>query len=209
MLALQRGTGNMTEGTSESKKKDTFSDLELHIQRLFTNEGAARNTADQVLTALGEAAQRLPGQLGSALKMMGEFVQEFTNVKGMQIQLQSFRILDLQIETLREADVPIKQGLPVGRIDSMHLGEKIHFQVGVGEGAKDLHMNIIQGMSLIIDLGFLGKQTVPVQGSAKVTRDAKGELVVVATTRIPGIELPVSVNVPLRNIVDEIRKQRK
>lgn len=199
----------MTEGTSESKKKDTFSDLELHIQRLFTNEGAARNTADQVLTALGEAAQRLPGQLGSALKMMGEFVQEFTNVKGMQIQLQSFRILDLQIETLREADVPIKQGLPVGRIDSMHLGEKIHFQVGVGEGAKDLHMNIIQGMSLIIDLGFLGKQTVPVQGSAKVTRDAKGELVVVATTRIPGIELPVSVNVPLRNIVDEIRKQRK
>lgn len=199
----------MAEGTSESKKRDTFSDLELHIQRLFTNEGAARNTADQVLTALGEAAQRLPGQLGSALKMMGEFVQEFTNVKGVQVQLQSFRVLDLQIETLREADVPIKQGLPIGRIDSMHLGEKIHFQVGVGEGAKDLHMNIIQGMSLIIDLGFLGKQTVPVQGSAKVTRDAKGELVVVATTRIPGIELPVSVNVPLRNIVDEIRKQRK
>lgn len=197
----------MTE--SGPKKKTPTSEFELHIQRLFLDEGAARNTADQVLTALAEAAQRLPGQLGAALKMMREFAQEFTNIKGVQFQLKDFRVLDVQINTMKEADVALKQGLPIGKIDALHLGEKIHLQLGVGEGVKDLHMNVIEGMSLIIDLGFLGKQSVPIKGSTKLTRSEKGELVVIATAKIPGLDMPVNVTIPLRLIADEIRKQRK
>ncbi len=202
----------MTDSGAQKKEdepKTPTSELELYIKNLFTDETTAKNTAEQILKTLSEVAQRLPGQVGNALKMMREFVQEFTNIKGVQLNLLFFRILDLQIDTMKEADVPINQRLPVGKIDAVHLGKKIHMQVGMGDGSKDLQMNVKDGLSLIINLGILGKQTVPIKGSAKLTRDEKGELVIAATTNVPGTEFPVTVNIPLKQMVGELRKQSK
>jgi hypothetical protein len=204
----------MTESGSRGKEEEKSprsytSELELYLKNLFTDEVTARNTAEHILRALTEMAQRIPGQVGSALKMLREFVQEFTNVKGVEFNLLFFRILDVQIHTMKEADVPFTKKLPVGKIEAIRLGSTIQMQVGLGEGNKDLQMNIKEGMSLVIDLGFLGKQIVPIKGSTKLTRDEKGELVIAASTNVPGTDFPVTVNIPLKIIVGEVRKQAK
>lgn len=190
----------------KSQRSTATSELETYFKNLFNDETTKKNT-EQVLKTLSDVAARLPGQVGTALKTMREFVQEFTNIKGVQLNLLFFRILDLQIDTMKEADVPINQKLPVGRIEAVHLGRKIHMQVGMGDGNKDLQMNVKEGLSLVINLGFLGKQTIPVKGTARLTRDEKGNLVIAASTKIPGIDYPMTVNIPIKLLVIELRKQ--
>lgn len=205
--ASNSASSSSTAGSS-STAKSTTAELEVYLKSLF-NEETTRNTAETVLKTLTEIAQRLPGQVGSALKTMREFVQEFTNIKGVQLNLLFFRILDVQIHTMREADIPVNQKLPVGKIDAVHLGQKVHMQVGMGDGKKDLQMNIKEGLSLIVNLGILGKKNIPVKGTARLTRDEKGNLVMAATTNVPGTEFPITVNIPIKLLVGEIRKQSK
>jgi hypothetical protein len=56
---------------------------------------------------------------------------------------------------------------------------------------------------------FFGtQQVIPLKGTAKLVRDSKGQILVESTTYLPGVDVPVTVSFPLKQIFDEVRKQK-
>ncbi len=48
---------------------------------------------------------------------------------------------------------------------------------------------------------IIGMQTVEVKGSGTMTRDEKGELILSITSKVPGLDTPVTVSVPIKTIL--------
>lgn len=168
-----------------------------------------KNSAEQALHAIKEIAKSVPGQVSEAFKMLVEFLQELTNIKGVDVQVKSWRILDIRLNIMKEAEVPLNRDLAgVGKVEAVKLSKLIHFQVEIGEGNKDLSLRIHEGIAIVLSFAFFTtKQVIPLKGSAKIVRDDKGQLLVESTTYMPGTNLPFTVSFPLKQILAEIRKQ--
>lgn len=188
---------------------------EPYFQRLMSSlppvDPATLSSAEQALKQLSEMAQKVPGSLSTALKTMVGLLQEVTNIKGVEVQLKSFRSLHLKMHILREADIPInKDMVGIGKIESLHLSKLIHLQAEIGEGNKDLRAHIHEGLSLVMSVVFVpGKQTLPLKGMSRIFLDPKGQIMLESTTYLPGTDVPVTFAIPLRQILDEVRKSYK
>ncbi|MBX9685499.1 MAG: hypothetical protein K2X27_02280 [Candidatus Obscuribacterales bacterium] len=203
---------------SESSNKDADNtrakkDWDTYIQKFLATvpplDSNTFSSGEQALKYLKELAQRLPESLSFTIKTMIELLQEFTNIKGVDLQFKSLRILDLKMHILKETDLPLNRDIiGIGKIEALRLSKLIHFQAEVGDGNKDLRMHIHEGLSVVLSVVFLGsKQIIPLKGTAKLLKDEKGQLLVESTAYLPGTDLPVTVSFPLKQILDEVRKQ--
>lgn len=192
-----------------SSSSDWDNYLKMFLAAVPPVDPATRSSAEQALTLLKEVAGKVPGQLSEAFRMLVEFMQELTNIKGVEVQFQSWRTLDVRLHILKETDVPLNKDLAgLGKVEAVRLSTLIHIQAQIGEGNKDLRLHIHEGIALVLSFAFFtSKQVIPLKGSAKVVRDEKGELMIESTSYVPGTGLPITVTFPLKQILAEVRKQ--
>ena len=88
-------------------------------------------------------------------------------------------------------------------------GQRIHFEGLWNKERKGLQLDINDGMSLKVQAPLVGMQTIEIKGSGLLTRDEQKRPVLVVTTRIPGIDNPVTVSVPLRHFIGGVQSQIK
>jgi hypothetical protein len=82
-------------------------------------------------------------------------------------------------------------------------------QAEIGDDNRDVRAHIHEGMSLVISILFMGKQVLPLKGTAKLLLDSKGQILVESTNYVPGIDVPITVTFPLKQVLDEVRKGYK
>lgn len=207
-MAEEKKEEQKSEKGKQSNEWDQY--IQKFLQAVPPVDPNTLTSAEQTLKYLKELVQKVPESIGSTIKVLIELLQETTNIKGMEVQLKSLRILDLKMHILKPADIPLNKDIAgIGKIEAIRLYKLIHMQAEIGESASDLKLQIHQGMSFVLSVIFLGgKQVIPLKGSARLLRDPKGEMLVETTSYIPGTDLPVTVSFPLKQIFDEIRKQR-
>lgn len=203
----------MAETGNESSKAEPPKEWELYLRRFLAAvppiDQSTLSSAEQTLNYLKELAQRVPESIAGTIKTMIELLQELTNVKGIEVQLKSLRILDIKMHLLKEAEIPLNRDIiGIGKIDALKLSKLIHFQAEIGEGNRDIRMHIHEGLAVVVSIAFIGaKQVIPLKGTAKLIRDQKGQILVESTAYVPGTDVPVTVTFALKQIIDEVRKQ--
>lgn len=200
----------MSEESAKAKEKPA-SDVDKYMEKLwsaFSIDDSTRTTVDQTLRTLMDLLQRVPEQFAAAFKTMVEFLQQLTNVKGVKVDLKNFKTLDVQIDTMKEGDVPLNKDLgAMGKVESLHIGRKLHMAAEIGEMNKDyLRLHVYQGMKLVVVVPLLGKQQIDLKGSTRLAHDEKKQLALICTAFLPGTELPVTVTVPFSQVIEEIKK---
>lgn len=204
-----KSTSNQGTGQQQTQKPPEW---EQYLQKFLSVvppvDAATLGSAEQTLKNLSDIAQKLPGQVAITWKAVIEVLQEATNIKGVEVKFKSFRQIDLKMHIMKDADVPMKRDIiGIGKIEALRLSKLIHLQAEIGENYKDLRLQIIEGLALVVSVIFVGsKQVIPLKGTAKLIRDAKGQILVEATTNVPGTDMPVTVTFPLKQIFDEVRK---
>jgi len=201
------------ENRDESAERPKEWDYYLHklLSVVPPVDPSAVSSAEQALKFLGDFAQRVPGSLSNALKTLIEVLQEVTNVKGVEVQLKSLRCLDLKMHIMRETDIAVNRDIVgIGKIESLRLSKLIHMQAEIGEDNRDVRAHFHQGISLVVSIIFFGtKQVIPLKGTAKLIRDDKGQILVESTSYVPGTDVPVVLTFPLKQILDEVRRNYK
>ncbi len=204
----------MSQETEKSKSKGQEpNEWETYLQKFLAAvppvDPSTLASAEQTLKYMKQLAQTLPGQLAITIKAMIELLQEFTNIKGVDLRLLSLRTLDFKTHIVKEADIALNRDIVgIGKVEAIRLSKLIHLQAEIGDGNKDIRLMIHEGLSLVVSVVFLGsKQVIPLKGTAKLLRDEKGQILVESTSFIPGTDMPVTVKFPLKTIFDEIRKQ--
>jgi hypothetical protein len=188
---------------------------EIYVQRFLAAmppvDSTRMGSAEQAVKHLTELAQQVPDSLARTIKIMVELLQEFTNIKGVELSLKSFRSLDLKMHILRPADIPVNRDIVgMGKIEALRLSRLIHMQAEIGPDNKDLRAHFHEGVSLVVSVVFLPeKQVIPLKGTTKLIRDDKGQILVESTSYVPGTDVPVTLTFPLRQILDEVRKSYK
>lgn len=196
----------------EDPKKPEPAEWEQYLQRFLAVvppvDPATLSSAEQTLNYLKELARRVPGQVSTTIKAMIELLQETTNIKGLEVNLKSLRQIEWKMHIMKPADIPLKRDIVgIGKIEALRLSNLIHLQAEIGEKNNELSMQVIEGLSLVISVIFVGtEQVVPLKGKTKLLRDAKGQFLVEATSHVPGTDMPVTVTFPLKQIFDEVRK---
>lgn len=198
------------EETADEKSKSQ-SEIDKYLDKFLAAlpvDPTTRTSVDQTLRNLYDVAQKVPPALSAAFKTMVEFVQQLTNIKGVNIQLKSFKALDVQLHTLHDAEVPINHDLgAMGKIESLHIGRKLHMAAEIGEFNKDyLRLHVHEGMKLAVVVPLLGRQLVELKGSTKLAHDEKKQLVIICTAFLPGTDVPVTVTVPFNAVLDQLKK---
>ena len=201
------------EKKEKQQPEEQLKELGIYFQNFLASipavDPVALNTSEMALQYLKERAQKVPEQLSNAAKNLKDLIQETTNIKGIDVNLKSWRLLDMKMHIMREADIPLKKDIiGIGRIESIRLSKLIHLQAEIGEGNNDIRMHIREGMAVVVNVVFVGQQVIPLKGTAKLVRDAKGQFLLETSTYVPGTDVPVTLSIPLRQVFDEVRKQK-
>jgi hypothetical protein len=163
----------------------------------------------QVESAIESAAQMADQGLASAkaaVDMITEFAGDLTGVESFRVIPKSTMALEVDIRCKQEQDIRVKQQVaPFVELQSLHLGRRINFEALINQTEKGLQLDINDGMSLKIMAPIIGLQTIEVKGSGLLTRDEKGQLALVLTTHVPGLSNPITVALPMNNILRDVQ----
>ena len=213
-MADEPAKESSSKASGESAKINSNTDWDNYLRMFLAAvppiSPESKNSAQQAFNMVTAIAQKVPGQVSDAVRMLLELLQELTNIKGVEVQFQSWRVIDLRLHILKETDVPVNRDLAgIGKVEAVRLSKLIHAQAELGEGNRDLSLRIHEGLAVVLSFTLFSssKQVIPLKGSAKLVRDEKGQLMVESSTNVPGTNMPLKVSFPLKQILDEIRKQ--
>ncbi|HEY9775627.1 MAG TPA: hypothetical protein V6C81_17825 [Planktothrix sp.] len=168
---------------------------------------------DRIEVTLDSAAQIADQGIESAkasLELVSEFTAELTGIESFRIIPKSSMAVEVDIRCKQNQQIPVKQYLaPFVELKALALGRRINFEALVNKTKKGLQLDVNDGMALIVEAPLVGPQTIPVKGSALLMRDNSGHLVLAVTSNVPGIEEPVTINIPLRHVASNIQTQIK
>lgn len=183
--------------------------------RQFTNQlhGWLKDSNPEVHSkvefAIESAAQMADQGLASAkasVDMLTEFASDLTGVESFRVIPKSTMALEVDIRCKQEQDISVRQQIaPFVELQALHLGRRINFEALINQTEKGLQLDINDGMSLKIMAPLIGLQTVEIKGSGLLTRDVQGQLVLVITTYVPGLSNPVTVALPMKNILRDVQ----
>jgi hypothetical protein len=164
------------------------------------------------LDSMAQLADQGIDSAKATVDLLGEFGSELTGIESFRIIPKSSIALEVDIRCKQEQHIFVKQSLaPFVELRGLLLSKRIHFEALVNKGKKGLQLDINDGMSLMIDAPIIGTQTVPVKGSGLLMRDDRGQLILAVTATPPGLDTPVTVNIPLKHFASglgsHIKKQ--
>ena len=177
---------------------------------LKENNPEMHSTVEYTLESVAQIANQGLESARASLGLIAEFVQDLIGVESFQVIPKSSLALEVDIRCRQEQDIVVKQMLaPFVELHALHLGKRISFEALVNRTRKGLQLDINEGMSLKVAAPLLGMQTIEIKGSGLLMRDTSGQLVLVARTKVPGLDSPIEVAVPMKHLINEVQTQIK
>ena len=188
---------------TEESIREIYEEVEDRFYRLFSSENQ-----EKFSSMLGSVARKSKESFEFALELIGELSTELTGVKSFKVIPKPPAELEVDIRFKKENQIKFKQAIaPMVEINSVKFGKRIAFGALIEKERKALRVNITEGFALEINLGpFMGKHMVDIKGSGLLTRDTKGQIVLITEIDVPGLDLPVEVSIPIRTIFHNLGK---
>jgi hypothetical protein len=196
------------ENDAEKAARIVMSEMERKLQDMF---GPEHRTAAQIafggaLRSLTRVAQQSKDSFQNATELVSDLAKDLKEVESFSITPKPPAEIDVDIRIKNEKHLPFSKNVaPFVDIDLVVIAKRVHFQALVDTSQNGLRCNINEGFSVRFKT-FLGKQTVPINGTAILKRDAKKQIVMEASTKLPGVDLPVSFSIPLDQLLREAKK---
>lgn len=186
----------MSDSKTDSNSYRFTSQDAVHIGKFALDEIGKR------LKAGGDAIKR-------TMDTIGEFTRELTDVQYCNILPKPPAEIEVDIKLGKKRSLPIKQSLaPFVDMREVILGERIHFQALIDTQHNGVRCNINDGFAVRIDNPF-GSNVIDIKGSAILKRDKNKEVVLETTVPVQGINVPITVSIPLRHLLHEARKRTR
>jgi hypothetical protein len=204
-----KNMSNSKPKTPSQSSKEFLQDMERGFNLLFSPENIAvgKSTMRQAWQSLRELGRQGLIGIKYALDLISELLQELTGVLSFKVKAKPPAELEVDIHLKEELNLPLKQALaPLVDLETIIIGKRIHFQALLDKEENGLRCNINDGFAMRIST-LLGFQIIYVKGSAILKRDEKKELVMVTTAQIPGTKIPVTVTIPLKQLLKQARKR--
>jgi hypothetical protein len=189
--------------------KMVYEEMERKLQDLLSPENirAAQGTLGGAWQSLGELAQLGKDGVQIAVDLISELIRDLTGVVSFNITPKPPAEIDVDIRLKMPTELPLKQSVaPFVDVEAVCISKRIHFQALVDKEKSGLRCNVNEGFVIRFSTP-LGKAAVPVQGTVILKRDEKKQLVMETTTMLPGTTVPVSVTIPLKQLLKEARKR--
>jgi len=182
-----------------------------HVKNWFEDNNLALHSGLEVaIESLAELADQSIDNAKSTVGMLRQFANSLKFIDTFKVIPKQNMALEVEIRCKEEQDVIVRQALaPLIELHALHFGKRVNFEAMVNKPEKALQLDIHEGMSLKILAPLIGIQSVPIKGSALLKRETSGELTLVATTKVPGIESPITVTVPIKTFIDGVQRYRK
>ena len=174
-----------------------YDEMERQFYSLFSKEN--RDTARQTL---GEITVRGKETVQFAHDLISELATEITGVKSFEVKPRPPMDLDVEIISKSDREIPLRRPLaPMVELRSVCFDEKLKFGARVDKEDRGLRLDVEEGLALKVDLSpLIGVRRVPIRGSATLKRDDRKQLVLITTVKLPGIETPVTVRLPIKQL---------
>ncbi|MCA9801213.1 MAG: hypothetical protein KC777_04470 [Cyanobacteria bacterium HKST-UBA02] len=170
-----------------------YRDQESHLERLFSAE-----TGYRLFGALDLLAKKGKESFDFAMDLLTELSTEVTGVKSFKVTPRPPMEVEVEIQFKKESNIPFKYLVaPLVEIESVDFGKQIKFQALIESSKKGLRINLIDGFSLVLNFGPLGRKTVEIKGSGILKRDSKNGIVLVTEINVPGLVEPLEIAIPL------------
>lgn len=186
-----------------------YSEMERKLQDMF---GPEHRTAAQIAfggawQSLNKMAHQGKTSLQSAVEMVNDLAKDFSEVESFNITPRPPAEIEVDMRLKNEKELPFKQKVaPFVELESVCIANRVHFQALFDKEKNGLRCSFNEGFSLRFKT-FLGKLTVPINGNAVLMRDPSKQIVMEVSTKVPGIDLPVSFTIPLVELLREARKR--
>jgi hypothetical protein len=145
--------------------------------------------------------------LQSAVEIVNDLAKDFSEVESFNITPRPPAEIEVDMRLKNEKELPFKQKVaPFVELESVCIANRVHFQALFDKEKNGLRCSFNEGFSLRFKT-FLGKLTVPINGNAVLMRDPSKQIVMEVSTKVPGIDLPVSFTIPLVELLREARKR--
>ena len=178
-------------------------EMDRKIQDLLSPENirVAQQTFEGAWQSLGELAQLGKEGVRTAVDLISELIRDLTGVVSFNIIPKLPHEIEVDISMKAENELPYKQPVaPFVDIEAVCIGKRIHFAALIDKEQSGLRCNINEGFSLRFNTP-LGKPVVPIKGTMILKRDENKQLVMETTTTVPGTTFPVSVTIPLMQLL--------
>jgi hypothetical protein len=186
-----------------------YEEMERKLQDLFSPENirVAQGTLDGAWQSLGELAQLGKDGVQIAVDLISELIRDLTGVVSFKITPKPPAEIEVDIRLKTTTELPLKQAVaPFVDVEAVCISKRIHFQALVDKDKNGLRCNVNEGFAIRFSTP-LGKPIVEIQGTVILKRDEKKQLVMETTTNLPGTTMPVSVTIPLKQLLHEARKR--
>jgi hypothetical protein len=186
-----------------------YEEMERKLQDLLSpaNIKAAQVNLDGAWQSLGELAQLGKDGVQIAVDLISELIRDLTGVVSFNITPRPPAEIEVDIRLKSETDLPLKQSVaPFVDVEAVCISKRIHFKALIDKEKNGLRCNINEGFAIRFSTP-LGKPTVQIQGTVILKRDEKKQLVMETTTMLPGTSVPVSVTIPLKQLLGQARKR--
>ncbi len=193
------------ESVSEAAKlgRMLYQEMDRKLQDLLSPENIrmAQQTFESAWQSLGELAQIGKDGVKIAVDLISELIRDLTGVVSFNVIPKLPSEIEVDIRLKSESELPYKQPVaPFIDVEAVCISKRIHFQGLLDKEQNGLRCNINEGFSLRMNTP-LGKPTVPIKGTVVLKRDEKKQLVMETTTTVPGTTFPVSITIPLKELL--------
>lgn len=192
----------------DAKPEGILKQVEAHFNAFVDQQDPQTQAKiDLAMRGITHAAFFGAASVIEAMELISEFTRDLTGVTSFKVIPKPPMTLEVDIQRVDDTDVSVRQSVaPFVELNSVVLGKQINFEALVNQSKKGLQLNINNGMTLKFKVGPIF-QTIPIKGSALLTHDEKGQLAIVATVPVPGLDTPVTTTVPLKLIFDEAQSR--
>ena len=180
-----------------------YEEMDRKLQDLLSPENikVAQQTFEGAWQSLGELAQIGKDGVKTAVDLISELIRDLTGVVSFSVVPRLPSEIEVDIQMKAENELPYKQPVaPFVDIEAVCIGKRIHFQGLLDKERNGLRCNINEGFAIKFNTP-LGKPVVPIKGTVILKRDENGQLVMETTTTIPGTSFPVSITIPLMQLL--------
>ncbi|MBS1991484.1 MAG: hypothetical protein JSS83_13260 [Cyanobacteria bacterium SZAS LIN-3] len=186
-----------------------YEEMERTLHGLLGPENvkAVQVTFDGAWQTLGELAQTGIKGVQIAIDLISELIRDLTGVVSFNIIPKPPAEIEVDIKLKTTSELPFKETVaPFVEMEAVCIAKRIHFQALVDKEINGLRCNINEGFSIRFSTP-LGKPTVPIQGTVILKHDEKKQLVMETTTNLPGTTFPVSITIPIKQLLRQARKK--
>lgn len=146
----------------------------------------------------------------NSIDLIDRFVKDLGGVQSFKVIPKSNLAVEVDIQCKDEQELIVKQTIaPFIELYSLQFGRKINFEALINKTEKGLQLDINDGFNINVSAPLVGIQRIAIKGSSMLMQNKNGQLALSITTKVPGLDNPVSIAIPLKSLLSGVQNEIK